>query len=201
MVQKNSSELMHQIDSRVHLPVKGKTLFDWLTKKTAKPPAKRFPPVPDWQPQIIQPCDALIERLRFYTNDGSDFVVFRHGTMAILPRGLDDTQAAARALEALQQVYCAHPDMNPLSMKDGNILIQYSHDVLNIVLAEVAAANWGEIDARHLEALASDEVLMTPAGPNRFDDFGKKALFGRCYMFMDAQAPEVLEIVRHSHGA
>jgi hypothetical protein len=189
------------IHTLCRVPIKGKILFDWLTKKTAKPPVKRFPPVPEWQPQIVQPRKALIERLRFYTDDASDFVVFRHGSMAIVPGGLDDAQAATQALEALRQVYYAHPDMNPLSMQDGNILIQYSHDVLNIVLTEVVAANWAEIDARHMEALARDEVLMTPAGPNQFDDFGKKALFGRCYMFMDAQAPEVLEIVRQSHRA
>jgi len=39
-------------------------------------------------------------------------------------------------------------------------------------------------------------VLMTPAGANKFDDHGMKALFGRCYFFMDAQKPEVAHIIR-----
>ncbi|AGH86296.1 hypothetical protein F504_3784 (plasmid) [Ralstonia pseudosolanacearum FQY_4] len=38
---------------------------------------------------------------------------------------------------------------------------------------------------------------MTPQGSNIFDAFGKKALFGRCFMFMDAQAPVVVRIVRN----
>lgn len=41
-----------------------------------------------------------------------------------------------------------------------------------------------------------DEVLITPLGPNVFDDFGKMALFGRCFMFMDAQDPKVVRIER-----
>jgi hypothetical protein len=52
------------------------------------------------------------------------------------------------------------------------------------------------IRTNHLKALARDEVLMTPAGPNKFDDFGMKALFGRCYFFMDAKKPEVVSVLR-----
>jgi len=37
---------------------------------------------------------------------------------------------------------------------------------------------------------------MTPLGSNVFDDFGKKSLFGRCFMFMDAQSPVIHQIVR-----
>jgi hypothetical protein len=37
---------------------------------------------------------------------------------------------------------------------------------------------------------------MTPLGSNVFDEFGKKALFGRCFMFMDAQEPRVVRIAR-----
>jgi hypothetical protein len=53
-----------------------------------------------------------------------------------------------------------------------------------------------EIDNRHLDALAAHEVLITPLGQNKFDAFGKSALFGRCYMFMDAQDPMVASIER-----
>lgn len=38
--------------------------------------------------------------------------------------------------------------------------------------------------------------LLHPQGNNVFDDFGKKALFGRCFMFMDAQQPEIIRIVQ-----
>ncbi len=53
----------------------------------------------------------------------------------------------------------------------------------------------------YLDALATDEVLITAQGQNKFDDFGKKALFGCCYMFMDAQVPVVVRIVRHTSKA
>lgn len=162
----------------------------------AAKPQKRFPPVPDWQPAIALPHDQLIERLQFYLGGRNDFAIFAHGTLVVLPDGLDEDQATTHALQALHGVYHAHPDLNPLQMKDGNILIQYHNNVLNIVLADLVESHWAEINAHHQDALATDEVLITPAGPNRFDDFGKKALFGRCYMFMDAQAPAVVAIVR-----
>ena len=101
------------------------------------------------------------------------------------------------ALAALAGVYGAHPDMNPLPMDDGNILVRYSHYTGTVVLSDVAKAHWAEIEAKHLNGLTTDEVLITPLGPNKFDDFGKQALLGRAYMFLDAQAPEVVAIHRH----
>jgi len=46
------------------------------------------------------------------------------------------------------------------------------------------------------KALARAEVLITPLGQNKFDEFGMKALFGRCYFFMDAKKPVVMKVVR-----
>lgn len=83
-------------------------------------------------------------------------------------------------------------------MKDGNILVQYNHDVVSLVLSDIVEVNWTEIDKQHQRAIATGEVLITPLGQNTFDAFGKKALFGRCYMFMDAQAPKVVHIERHA---
>ena len=86
--------------------------------------------------------------------------------------------------------------MNPLTMKDGNVLVQYNHPALNVVISDFVQTHWQEIETRHLDGLATAEVLTTPAGQNKFDDLGKKALLGRCYMFMDAQEPIVIRIVR-----
>jgi len=61
---------------------------------------------------------------------------------------------------------------------------------------EIVQSNWAEIERNHQDALATAEVLTTRLGPNKFDDFAKKALFGRCYMFMDAQNPKVVKIER-----
>ena len=49
-----------------------------------KPPPtelpKRFPPVPDWQPEVAQPLARIADRVRHYTNGKQDFAVFKHGT-------------------------------------------------------------------------------------------------------------------------
>lgn len=160
----------------------------------------QLPPVPDWKPHIAPSIDRIIERIRLYTNGARDFAVFENGTIAILPEGLGDEDARTHAMKALHDVFHAHPDMNPLSMKDGNILIQYNHDVANLVLSDVAEKHWAQIDENHQRALATYEVLITSLGQNAFDDFGKKALFGRCFMFMDAQSPKVIHLVRHEFG-
>jgi hypothetical protein len=160
------------------------------------PPPDRFPPVPSWKPTIAQPLDRIVERVLHYSNGVKDFAVFRNGTVAVLPDGLSDDQGRAHALQALHAVFHAHPDMNPLSMKDGNIFIHFNHNVATVVLNDLVEANWPEIEARHQDAIATHEVLITPLGQNRFDDHGKKVLFGRCYMFMDAQHPEVVRIER-----
>lgn len=88
------------------------------------------------------------------------------------------------------------PDMHLLNMNDGNILVRYNHDVASVALESVVHSNADEIDKHHLDALATHEVLITPLGQNKFDAFGKSALFGRCFMFMDAQNPMVVAIER-----
>lgn len=161
-----------------------------------KEPPKRFPPVPDWQPSVVQPLDQIVDRVRHYTDGKRDFAVFANGTIVILPSGLSAEQAETHAKEALHKVFHAHPDMYPMNMKDGNTLVRYNHDAWNVVLSEIAAANWPEIEREHQRALATDEVLITPLGSNKFDELGMKALFGRCFMFMDAQAPKLAKIER-----
>lgn len=134
--------------------------------------------------------------MRYYTNGTQDFVLFEHGTCVLLEDGLSDAQAKQFAEEVLSRIYRAHPDMNPANMDDGNILVRYNHPAFNVVFSDLVQENWAEIESRHQDALATHEVLMTPLGPNRFDDFGKKALFGRCFMFMDGQNPKVVRIER-----
>jgi hypothetical protein len=175
----------------------GESSMFWPFKKK-QPPDKpdQFPPVPKWRPEIIQPLDQIIDRVAYYTNRKKDFAVFRYGTCVLLPDGLSQEKAVEIAKDVLSLIFNYHPDMKPRDMDDGNIAIQYNHPALNVVLSSVASKHWAEIERMHLDALATHEVLMTPLGPNKFDDFGKKALFGRCFMFMDAQAPEVVQIVR-----
>lgn len=174
-------------------------MFGFLNKKTVpEEPAPQFPPVPEWRPSIVQPIDKIAARLKHYTSGTHDFAFFTHGTIAVLPDGLTESQAEDHAKDALSKVFHAHPDMQPLPMNDGNILIRYNHEIVNLVLHEVAEQYWAEIKSEHQRALARDEVLITPLGQNKFDDFGMKALFGRCFMFMDAQAPAVVRIERRT---
>lgn len=166
-------------------------------REELKEPPNRFPPVPDWQPTIVQSLDLIADRVKHYTDGERDFAVFTHGTVVILPSGLSDDQAISHAEQSLRKVFNAHPDMHPMNMQDGNVLVRYNHDAINVVLNEVVDAHWQEIKQKHQSALATDEVLITPLGHNTFDEFGIKALFGRCFMFMDAQAPKVERVIRN----
>jgi len=158
-----------------------------------------FPPVPKWRPSFGQPLDKIVDRLRYYTDQKRDFAVFTNGTCAILEPGLDDSAAKAAALQIMLKVFHAHPDMTPMNMDDGNLLLRYSQPALvSVVLAEVVRAHRDEIERRHQDALARAEVLVTALGQNVFDDTGKSALYGRALMFMDAQEPKIIRIERHS---
>ncbi len=155
-----------------------------------------FPPVPEWEPDIEVPFDQIIDRFGYYTDGGKDFVVFTHGTCAIVSDGLSDAEAAEEAKGILFQIFNYHPDMNPQNMDDGNILVSYNHPAFNVVLDSLTTKHMATIEKNHQKALARDEVLITSLGNNMFDEFGMKALFGRCYFFMDAKNPVVSRIVR-----
>ncbi len=159
-----------------------------------------FPPVPEWEPEIEVPLDQIIDRFAYYTDGGKDFVVFTHGTCAIVSDGLSDAEASEEAKGTLSQIFNYHPDMNPQNMDDGNILISYNHPAYNVVLDSITTKHMSTIEKNHQKALARSEVLMTPIGNNKFDDFGMKALFGRCYFFMDAKNPAVSRVVRKTNS-
>ena len=158
---------------------------------------KDFPPVPTWRPSFSQPIGSVIDRISYYTDAKRDFAVFRNATCVILDTGLSDADAKTVSLKVLADILGFHPDMNPAPMDDGNILVRYNHPAVNVVLSAIAKAHWEEIEKHHLDGLTPDEVLITPLGQNKFDDFGKQALLGRAYMFMDAQSPEIVQLVRH----
>ena len=170
-------------------------LFSGLFGNDKGQKAKDFPPVPEWEPKIDPQIDEIIARFVYYTDGKKDFVVLKNGTCVIVTDGLSDDQAGKEALETVGKIFNYHPDMNPLDMDDGNILVQYNHPAYNVVLDKVAQENIDVIKKMHQKALARDEVLITPLGQNKFDEFGMKALFGRCYFFMDAKNPKILKIV------
>ena len=157
---------------------------------------KQFPPVPKWKPNFSSSIESQLERMIFYTNQDKDLAQFSNGTIVILEEGLDDSEAKQYAKEVLSKIFNYHPDMNPVNMKDGNIFVQYNHPAYNVVLTEFTQKYMDAIKSKHLEALATDEVLITGLGQNKFDEFGMQALYGRAFMFMDAQNPEVVRLYR-----
>ena len=159
-----------------------------------------FPPVPEWEPDIEVPLERIVDRFKYYTVGNNDFVVFTHGTCAIVSDGLTDEEAAAEAKKILSKIFNYHPDMDPKEMDDGNVMVFYNHPAYNVVLDEVTTKHMDAIRANHQKALARAEVLITPLGLNKFDDFGMKALFGRCYFFMDAKNPMVSRVVRKTNS-
>lgn len=160
-----------------------------------------FPPLPAWKPSFSQPLERIAERFSYYTDGQRDFVVLQCGTCVLVDDGLSDAAAYTAARSVLDSIVNFHPDMNPAHMDDGNVMVRYNHPAFNVVLTDIAKANWQEIEARHKDGLTKDEVLITPLGPNIFDDFGKMALLGRSYMFMDALDPKFVEIRRHGSPA
>lgn len=157
---------------------------------------KQFPPIPLWKPDFASSNESQLERMIFYTNQEKDLAQFSNGTIVVLEDGLDDEKAKLYAKEVLSNIFNYHPDMNPLNMKDGNILVQYNHPAYNVVLTEFTRQYMEQIRTNHLDALATDEVLITSLGHNKFDEFGMQALYGRAFMFMDAQDPKVVHLYR-----
>jgi len=157
---------------------------------------KQFPPVPKWKPNFTSSIESQLERMIFYTNQEKDLAQFSNGTVVILEDGLDNDKAELFAKEVLSKIYNYHPGMNPVSMKDGNILVQYNHPAYNVVLTEFTKQHINKIESKHLDALATDEVLITGLGQNKFDEFGMQSLYGRAFMFMDAQEPRVVRLYR-----
>ncbi len=156
----------------------------------------RFPPLPAWRPSFQPSLETIVDRMHYYFDGRTDFAVFQNGTCVLVDNGLPTPMVAGAAKAVLSAIYNFHPDFNPLNMDDGNVLVGYNHPAYNVVMVELARQNWQEVEARYLDGLAESEVLITPLGQNKFDDFGKLALLGRCYMFMDAQNPQVVLVER-----
>jgi hypothetical protein len=159
---------------------------------------RSFPLVPTWHPSFQQPIDRIVNRFYYYTDGKKDFAVFRHGTCVVLEPETSDADAEAISSGILSKIIHFHPDMQPLRMDDGNIVASYNHPAYSVVLRDVVQAHWAEIESRYMDGLTPYEVLLTPLGPNKFDDLGKQGLLGRAYMFLDAQAPDMIAVRRHT---
>jgi hypothetical protein len=164
-------------------------LFDKLFGK--KKETLDFPPKPKWRPNLPIDIDAILDRAKFYTREKLQLAVFSHGTVVIFPDKVVDITNAG--LGALDKIYNFHPDFKPMTMDDGNYLIEYSQPAFTIVFKEELEKYWDYIEQNHLDGLCTSEVLINEKGEsNKFDTIGKICLFGRTKMFQDAQDPKVV---------
>lgn len=163
-------------------------LFDKLFSK--KKEILDFPPKPKWKPDLPIDINLILDRAKFYTGQKLQLAVFSHGTVVIFPNRV--ANIAEQGLVTLDKIYNFHPDFKPMTMDDGNYLIEYSQPAFTIVFKDELEKHWDYIEQNHLDGLCTSEVLMNSQGvANKFDRVGKISLFGRTKMFQDAQAPKV----------
>jgi len=152
-----------------------------------------FPPKPRWKPNLSIDIELIFQKAKYYTNNKLQFAIFQYGTVAFFANKVYNIEASAK--DSLDKIYNYHPDFNPLTMDDGNYLIEYSQPAFTIVFKDEIENNWDYIEKNHLDGICKDEVLLNVHGqPNVFDKIGKISLFGRAKMFLDAQAPKVVRI-------
>ncbi len=151
-----------------------------------------FPPKPKWKPNLPVDIELIYKKARYYTGDKLQFAIFQNGTVTFFSNKVDNIEDSAKT--SLDKIYNFHPDFKPITMDDGNYLIEYSQPAFTIVFKDEIEKHWDYIDKNHQDGICRDEVLINAQGQhNVFDSVGKICLFGRAKMFMDAQAPKVVK--------
>lgn len=155
-----------------------------------------FPPKPKWKPNIRIDISSIADRASYYTDKKAIVVIFRNGTCVVLAADLVNPEEKAKGV--LDRVYKYHPDFTPNTMDDGNFMVSYSQrNCFSVVTKKEFENNREYIRKNHLDGIVKDEVLLNS---NRkaaaFDDRSMIGLFARARMFMDAEVPEVVQIVR-----
>ena len=153
---------------------------------------KRFPPIPQWRPDTPIDFDLILKTARYYTGDKLQLGIFKYGTVAFFSTRIDNIEEESKI--CLDKIYNFHPDFKPLTMDDGNYLIEYSQPAFTIVFKQELDNHWDYIEKNHQQGVCTDEVLIDRKGRrNVFDSIGKICLFGRAKMFMDAQDPQIIK--------
>lgn len=160
--------------------------------QTSKQVDKDFQPKPKWKPNLPVDIELIYEKAKYYTGDKLQFAIFQNGTVAFFSNKVDNIEDSAKA--SLDKIYNFHPDFKPMTMDDGNYLIEYSQPAFTIVFKDEIENHWDYIDKNHQDGICKAEVLINAQGQqNVFDNVGKICLFGRAKMFMDAQDPKVVK--------
>lgn len=166
------------------------SLFDKLFRRKKD---VDFPPRPKWRPNLPVDIEAIYDKARFYTGDKLQLAILQNGTVVFFADRVIDI--AQSALNTIDRIYNAHPDFKPISMDDGNYLVEYSQPAFTIVFKSEIDTHWSYIEENHQDGVCPAEVLIDSAGQhNVFDRVGKICLFGRAQMFMDAQSPKVVRM-------
>lgn len=151
-----------------------------------------FPPKPKWKPNLPINIELIYEKAKYYTGSKLQFAIFQNGTVAFFANRAEAIEDSSKTL--LNQIYNSHPDFKPITMDDGNYLIEYSQPAFTIVFKDEIENHWNYIEQNHQDGTCRDEVLINAQGQhNVFDSVGKICLFGRAKMFMDAQEPKIVK--------
>jgi len=158
----------------------------------AKPEEKKqFPPTPLWRPNTSVDCEKIIDKAKYYTNEKLQLGVFKNGTVVFFSTRVSSIEEEAKII--LNKIYNSHPDFKPLTMDDGNYLIEYTQPAFTIVFKDELDDSWNYIEENYMQGICTDEVLINGKGEhNVFDMIGKICLFGRSKMFMDAQELKIV---------
>ena len=153
---------------------------------------EHFPPIPQWRPNTPIDHNLILKTARYYTGDKLQLGVFKYGTVAFLATHVDNIEEESKT--CLDKIYNFHPDFKPITMDDGNYLIEYSQPAFTIVFKDELDNHWDYIEKNHQQGICTHEILIDRKGRrNVFDSIGKICLFGRAKMFMDAQDPEIVK--------
>jgi len=164
-------------------------LFDKLFKRKQE---DDFPPKPKWKPNLPIDIELIYEKAKYYTGDKLQFAIFQNGTVTFFSDPVDNLEDCSKV--SLNKIYNFHPDFKPLTMDDGNYLVEYSQPAFTIVFKDEIENHWDYIDKNHQDGICREEVLINAQGQqNIFDNLGKICLFGRAKMFMDAQNPKIVK--------
>ncbi|MEN0052389.1 MAG: hypothetical protein AAGC65_01905 [Mucilaginibacter sp.] len=180
---------LNQIIYQLNLATLGLLSNLFRVKPEAK---KRFPPVPQWQPNTPIDLDRILEAAKYYTGYKLQLGVFKYGTVTFFSAPIDNIESESKI--CLNKIYNFHPDFKPITLDDGNYLIDYSQPAFTIVFNDELDKHWNYIEKNHQRGVCTDEVLIDGQGQhNVFDRIGKICLFARAKMFMDAQEPEIVK--------
>jgi hypothetical protein len=155
---------------------------------------------PRWEPNIPVDRSAIVDRMHYYCNGRFRFVLFTHGTCALVKN--NSSNPTSDAVDLLKTASFGHVDFNPRLMDDGNYLVGFGEHVCGVVLARELEDHGKYIFEHHLEGLRREEVLLkSESVASTFDDRGHAGLLARARLFLDAKSLCVTQVYEPTDNA